>query len=148
LPVDAFPDVTPVQVNIYTSPGLAAEDVESCSPRRLKRAWPAWLAWRRSVPCRCSGLSYVSVNFKDEVDTHLARRLVSEKRSRQSNVSPKAMANPPGANSSGLGQVFWYTVESADQRMSTMDLRTLQDWNVRLKLRTATGVDDVSSGRR
>ena len=41
--------------------------------------------------------------------------------------------------------MFWYTVESADQKLSTMDLRTLQDWNVRLLLRTAPGVDDVTS---
>ena len=50
-----------------------------------------------------------------------------------------------GPNSSGLGQVFWYTIESADRKLSTMDLRTLQDWNVRLIVRTAPGVDDVIS---
>jgi cobalt-zinc-cadmium resistance protein CzcA len=41
--------------------------------------------------------------------------------------------------------VFWYAVESSDKKLSTMDLRTLQDWNVRLMLRTASGVDDVVS---
>ncbi|HEY8624285.1 MAG TPA: CusA/CzcA family heavy metal efflux RND transporter, partial [Casimicrobiaceae bacterium] len=50
-----------------------------------------------------------------------------------------------GPNSTGLGTVFWYTVESADKKMSAMDLRTLQDWTVRLILRTAPGVDDVIS---
>jgi cobalt-zinc-cadmium resistance protein CzcA len=59
---------------------------------------------------------------------------------------PEGYGEPTlGPNSSGLGQVFWYTVESADQKLSTMDLRTLQDWNVRLLLRTAAGVDDVTS---
>ena len=41
--------------------------------------------------------------------------------------------------------MFWYAVESSDKKLSTMDLRTLQDWNVRLVLRTAAGVDDVTS---
>jgi len=59
---------------------------------------------------------------------------------------PEGYGEPTlGPNSSGLGQVFWYTVESTDQKLSTMDLRTLQDWNVRLLLRTAAGVDDVTS---
>lgn len=147
LPVDAFPDVTPVQVNIYTeSPGLAAEDVEKLltTPIETSMAGLAGVEAIRSVSL--FGLSYVSVNFKDEVDTYFARRLVSEKLLEAKQRIPEGYGEPTlGANSSGLGQVFWYTVESADQRMSTMDLRTLQDWNVRLKLRTATGVDDVSS---
>ena len=147
LPVDAFPDVTPVQVNIYTeSPGLAAEDVEKLltTPIETSMAGLAGVEAIRSVSL--FGLSYVSVNFKDDVDTYFARRLVSEKLLEAKQRIPEGYGEPTlGANSSGLGQVFWYTVESADQRMSTMDLRTLQDWNVRLKLRTAAGVDDVTS---
>ena len=147
LPVDAFPDVTPVQVNIYTeSPGLAAEDVEKLltTPIETSMAGLAGVEAIRSVSL--FGLSYVSVNFKDDVDTYFARRLVSEKLLEAKQRIPEGYGEPTlGANSSGLGQVFWYTVESTDQRMSTMDLRTLQDWNVRLKLRTAAGVDDVTS---
>lgn len=147
LPVDAFPDVTPVQVNIYTeSPGLAAEDVEKLltTPIETSMAGLAGVEAIRSVSL--FGLSYVSVNFKDDVDTYFARRLVSEKLLEAKQRIPERYGEPTlGANSSGLGQVFWYTVESADQSMSTMDLRTLQDWNVRLKLRTAAGVDDVTS---
>src|SRR5262249_40193358 len=50
-----------------------------------------------------------------------------------------------GPNSTGLGQVLWYTVESSDGKLSNMELRTLQDWTVRPLLRTAPGVDDVTS---
>lgn len=147
LPVDAFPDVTPVQVNIYTeSPGLAAEDVEKLltTPVETSMAGLAGVEAIRSVSL--FGLSYVSVNFKDDVDIYFARRLVSEKLLEAKQRIPEGYGEPAlGANSSGLGQVFWYTVESEDQKLSTMDMRTLQDWNVRLKLRTAAGVDDVSS---
>ena len=147
LPVDAFPDVTPVQVNVYTeSPGLAAEDVEKLltTPVETSLAGLAGVEAIRSVSL--FGLSYVSVNFKDDVDIYFARRLVGEKLQEARERIPQGYGEPAmGPNSSGLGQVFWYTIEAQDKKMSTMDLRTLQDWNVRLKLRTAPGVDDVTS---
>jgi cobalt-zinc-cadmium resistance protein CzcA len=147
LPVDAFPDVTPIQVNIYTeSPGLAAEDVEKLLtvPIETSMAGLAGIEAIRSVSL--FGLSYVSVNFKDNVDIYFARRLVGEKLLEAKERIPQGYGDPSmGTNSSGLGQVFWYTIESADQKLSTMDMRTLHDWNVRLKLRTARGVDDVVS---
>ncbi|PRC95079.1 efflux RND transporter permease subunit [Solimicrobium silvestre] len=147
LPVDAFPDVTPIQVNIYTeSPGLAAEDVEKLltTPVETAMAGLAGVEAIRSVSL--FGLSYVSVNFHDNVDIYFARRLVGEKLLEAKAQIPDGYGEPTmGPNSSGLGQVFWYTIESQDQKMSNMDLRTLQDWNVRLKLRTAAGVDDVTS---
>ena len=147
VPVDAFPDVTPVQVNIYTeSPGLAAEDVEKLltSPVEAAMAGLAGVEEIRSVSL--FGLSYVSVYFKDNVDIFFARRLVGEKLIEAKDRIPQGYGEPGlGPNTSGLGQVFWYTIETADKKLSEMDLRTLQDWNVRLVLRTAPGVDDVSS---
>ncbi|MEQ1591408.1 MAG: CusA/CzcA family heavy metal efflux RND transporter [Thiobacillaceae bacterium] len=147
VPVDAFPDVTPVQVNIYTeSPGLAAEDVEKLltSPVEAAMAGLAGVEEIRSVSL--FGLSYVSVYFKDDVDIYFARRLVGEKLLEAKDRIPQGYGEPGlGPNTSGLGQVFWYTIETADKKLSEMDLRTLQDWNVRLVLRTAPGVDDVTS---
>ncbi len=147
VPVDAFPDVTPVQVNVYTeSPGLAAEDVEKLltSPVESAMAGLAGVEEIRSVSL--FGLSYVSVYFKDNVDIYFARRLVGEKLLEAKNIIPQGYGEPSlGPNTSGLGQVFWYTIETADKKLSEMDLRTLQDWNVRLVLRTAPGVDDVTS---
>ena len=147
VPVDAFPDVTPIQVNIYTeSPGLAAEDVEKLltSPIESSMAGLAGVEYIRSISL--FGLSYVGVYFKDDVDIYFARRLVGEKLLEAKERIPQGYGEPElGPNSSGLGQVFWYTIESADKKLSAMDLRTLQDWNVRLMLRTAPGVDDVTS---
>ncbi len=151
IPIDAFPDVTPVQVNIYTeSPGLAAEDVEQLLtfPVESGMAGLPGVTDIRSVSL--FGLSYVSVYFEDDVDIYFARRLVLERLQEVSNRMPSEYGQPEmGPNSSGLGQVFWYTVERADeqleQEISDMDLRTIQDWTVRLILRTAPGVDDVMS---
>ncbi|MCC7309968.1 MAG: efflux RND transporter permease subunit, partial [Sulfuritalea sp.] len=147
VPVDAFPDVTPNQVNIYTeSPGLAAEDVEKLLTAPLETAMAGLSGVEQIRSVSLFGLSYVGVYFKDDVDIYFARRLVGEKLQEAKERLPQGYGEPAlGPNSSGLGQVFWYTVESADQKLSAMDLRTLHDWSVRLMLRTAPGVDDVTT---
>ena len=145
VPVDAFPDVTPVQVNIYTeSPGLAAEDVEKLLTTPIEGAMAGLAGVEEVRSVSLFGLSYVGVYFKDNVDIYFARRLVGEKLQEAKGRLPQGYGEPVlGPNSSGLGQVFWYTVESADKSLSAMDLRTLHDWTVRMILRTAPGVDDV-----
>ncbi len=151
VPIDAFPDVTPVQVNIYTeSPGLAAEDVEQLLtfPVESGMAGLPGVTEIRSVSL--FGLSYVSIYFEDDMDIYFARRLVMERLQEVADRIPEGYGTPEmGPNSSGLGQVFWYTVERADEKLNAgltdMDLRTVQDWTVRLILRTAPGVDDVMS---
>ena len=147
VPVDAFPDVTPIQVNIYTeSPGLAAEDVEKLLTTPIEGAMAGLPGVEEVRSVSLFGLSYVGIYFKDNVDIYFARRLVGEKLQEAKGRLPKGYGEPVlGPNSSGLGQVFWYTIESADKKLTSMDLRTLHDWTVRLILRTAPGVDDVVS---
>ncbi len=147
VPVDAFPDVTPVQVNIYTeSPGVAAEDIERLLTVPIEGAMAGLANVEVVRSVSLFGLSYVGVYFTDDVDIYFARRLVGEKLQEVKGRLPQGYGEPVlGPNSSGLGQVFWYTIESADKKLSAMDLRTLHDWTVRLILRTAPGVDDVVS---
>ncbi|MCC6611640.1 MAG: efflux RND transporter permease subunit [Burkholderiales bacterium] len=147
LPVDAFPDVTPNQVNIYTeSPGLAAEDVERLLTAPIETAMAGLPRVETIRSVSLFGLSYVSVYFKDDVDIYFARRLVGEKLQEAKERLPQGYGEPVlGPNSSGLGQVYWYTIKSADPKTSPIELRTLQDWTVRPILRTAAGVDDVTS---
>lgn len=147
VPVDAFPDVTPVQVNVYTeSPGLAAEDVETLLTVPVETAMAGLPGVEQVRSVSLFGLSYVSIYFTDATDIYFARRLVGEKLAEAKARIPEGYGEPElGPNSTGLGQVLWYTIESADQKLSNMDLRTLQDWTVRLLLRTVPGVDDVTS---
>ena len=96
------------------------------------------------------GLSYVSVYFADDMDVYFARQLANERLQEVGDRIPAGYGRPEmGPNTSGLGQVLWYTLERSDAKLkdqiTDMDLRTLQDWTVRLILRTAPGVDDVSS---
>lgn len=151
VPIDAFPDVTPVQVNIYTeSSGLAAEDVEQLLTFPIESSMAGLPKVQEIRSVSLFGLSYVSVYFEDDMDIYFARRLVMERLQEVGDRIPEGYGTPEmGPNSSGLGQVFWYTVERADEQLNAsvtdMDLRTLQDWSVRLILRTAPGVDDVLS---
>lgn len=167
VPVDAFPDVTPVQVNIYTeSAGLASEDVEQLLTFPVESALAGLPKVQEIRSVSLFGLSYVAVYFEDDVDIYFARRLVAERLQEVAGRLPAGYGVPEmGPNTSGLGQVFWYTVERAEEKLeavklksadtlksdkakdlaSDMDLRTLQDWSIRLILRTAPGVDDVMS---
>ena len=151
VPIDAFPDVTPTQVNIYTeSPGLAAEDVEQLLTFPIESGMAGLPKVKKIRSVSLFGLSYVAVYFEDDMDIYFARRLVMERLQEVGERIPDGYGTPEmGPNSSGLGQVFWYTLERADEKLNAaitdMDLRTLHDWNVRLILRTAPGVDDVIS---
>ncbi|VAX31282.1 Cobalt-zinc-cadmium resistance protein CzcA; Cation efflux system protein CusA [hydrothermal vent metagenome] len=151
VPIDAFPDVTPVQVNIYTeAAGLAAEDVENLLTFPVESGMAGLPGVQEIRSVSLFGLSYVSVYFADEMEIYFARRLVMERLQEIGDRLPDGYGRPEmGPNTSGLGQVFWYTVERADTKLAenitNMDLRSLQDWQVRLMLRTAPGVDDVMS---
>ncbi|HED33364.1 MAG TPA: efflux RND transporter permease subunit [Gammaproteobacteria bacterium] len=151
IPIDAFPDVTPVQVNIYTeADGLAAEDIEQLLTFPVESGMAGLPGVQEIRSVSLFGLSYVSVYFEDDMDIYFARRLVMERLQEIGDRIPEGYGTPEmGPNTSGLGQVFWYTIERADEKLnadiSDMDLRTVQDWSVRLMLRTAPGVDDVMS---
>ncbi|NNE46785.1 MAG: efflux RND transporter permease subunit, partial [Rhodothermales bacterium] len=151
VPIDAFPDVTPAQVNIYTeSPGLAAEDVEQLLTFPIESGMAGLPKVQEIRSVSLFGLSYVAVYFEDDMDIYFARRLVMERLQEVGDRIPEGYGTPEmGPNTSGLGQVFWYTLERADAELkdtiTDMDLRTLHDWTVRLMLRTAPGVDDVMS---
>ncbi len=162
IPIDAFPDVTPVQVNIYTeSPGLAAEDIEQLLTFPVESGMAGLPGVQQIRSVSLFGLSYVSVYFDDDMDIYFARRLVMERLQEVADRIPEGYGTPEmGPNTSGLGQVFWYTLERNNEKLkevadtdvsvsdtpvSDMDLRTWQDWTVRLILRTAPGVDDIMS---
>jgi heavy metal efflux system protein len=151
VPIDAFPDLTPIQVNIYTeSPGLAAEDVEELLTFPVESGMAGLTGVQQIRSVSLFGLSYVSVYFDDDMDIYFARRLVMERLQEVAERIPEGYGTPEmGPNSSALGQVYWYTLERTDKALKAaitdMDLRTLQDWSVRLVLRTVPGVDDVMS---
>lgn len=147
VPVDAFPDVTPVQVNVYTeASGLAAEETEKLFTVPVESGMASLPGVEQVRSMSLAGLSYVSVYFSDSTNIYQARQWVGEKIQEIKGILPEGYSSPElGANASGLGQVYWYTLVSENNQLNTMELRTLQEWTIRMILRTVPGVDDVVS---
>lgn len=145
LPVDAFPDTTPVQVQVNTAaPSLSPEEIEQqiTVPIELAIGGLPGLANVRSISK--FGLSQVVATFDDHTSVYLARQLVME---RLGAVSlPEGIGRPElGPISSGLGEVFHYVVRSEDPSRTLADLRELHDWVVKPELRKVPGVAEVNS---
>jgi cobalt-zinc-cadmium resistance protein CzcA len=144
LPVDAFPDVTNVQVMILTSAeGLAPTEVERLisAPIELEMNGLPQIKMIRSLSK--TGLSQVVVIFEDDVNIYFARQLVFEKLSAAKEKLPPGLTPELGPISTGLGEVFQYTLESKDTDL--MGLRSIQDWVIRPQLRAIPGVTEVNS---
>ncbi|MFA6470902.1 MAG: CusA/CzcA family heavy metal efflux RND transporter [Candidatus Latescibacterota bacterium] len=144
LPIDAFPDVTNVQVMVLTeAPGLAPVDVEQqvTFPIELSLQGLPGVKMVRSLSK--AALSQVIIVFDDKVDTYFARQLVFERLQTAKENLPKWAEPEMGPTSTGLGEVYQYTLES--DRHTQMELRTIQDWIVAPQLRTIAGVTEVNS---
>lgn len=144
LPIDAFPDVTNVQVQIITTAsGMSPFETEKLvtAPIELQMSGLPGLHETRSLSKY--GLSLVTLVFADNVDTYFARQIVFERLIGTKEGLPKGVEPMLGPVSTGLGEIYQYTLEGKGK--SLMELRTLQDWVVRKLLRRAPGVADVNS---
>lgn len=144
-PVDAFPDTTPVQVQINTvAPALNPEEIEQqlTLPVELSIGGLPGLANVRSISK--FGLSQVVATFDDETSITDARQYVSE---RLATVElPEGIERPQlGPISTGLGEIFHYVVRSENPNRTLVELRTLHDWVVKPELRKVPGVAEVNS---
>ncbi|RCS42039.1 AcrB/AcrD/AcrF family protein [Bremerella cremea] len=155
LDIDAFPDTTPVQVQINTTaPALSSEEVEKqiTFPVEQSISGLPGLTVMRSISK--FGLSQVVVTFEDGIDIYFARQLINE---RLSTVElPVGIGRPQmGPVSTGLGEVFHYVLTyqgvdfsqvSDQERVDRLtELRTLHDWVVKPQLRSVPGVAEVNS---
>ncbi len=143
LPIDAFPDTTPVQVQISTMvPGLAAEEVERQITFPVEQALSGLPRLTQLRSTSRFGLSQAVVTFEDGTDIYFARQQVAE---RLGGIEmPDVNAKPRmGPVATGLGEVFHYMVTRKDGNLT--EARTIQDWIVRPALRTTPGVAEVNS---
>jgi cobalt-zinc-cadmium resistance protein CzcA len=142
LNIDAFPDTTPVQVQINTiAPGLAPQEVESQITAPVEQAISGLHALEQVRSVSKFGLSQVVVTFADGTDVYFARQQVAE---RMASVTlPQGMPRPMlGPIATGLGEVFHYLVRGA--RDDPTRLRTVQDWMIRPALRTVPGTAEIN----
>jgi len=146
IPIDAFPDVTNVQVQVLaTAGGMSPPEVEQLvtRPIEIQMAGLPRLEQVRSVSK--IGLCAITIVFEDGVNDYFARQLVSERlQSVRGNLPANVEVNL-GPITTGLGEVFQYTLVSADPKIDATELRTIQDYIVRPLLRTVPGVTDVNS---
>ncbi len=144
LPIDAFPDVTPVQVQVITrAPALAPGEIERLVtfPLEVELTNLPRKTELRSISR--FGISVITVVFEDTVDIYFARQLILEKLVQARSQLPQGTEPELGPVSTGLSEVFMYLVEGTPQDLR--DLRTLQDWVIRPMLRAVPGLADVDT---
>jgi len=145
LPIDAFPDTTPVQVQINTTAAaLNPQETEAqiTVPVELAISGLPGLQNVRSISK--FGLSQVVATFDDRTDIFRARQLITERL--QTVELPEGMERPQlGLIATGLGEVFHYVVRSTDTNRTQTELRVLHDWVVKPELRKVRGVAEVNT---
>jgi len=145
LSVDAFPDTTPIQVQINTvAPALSPEEIEQqiTLPIELSIGGLPGLVDVRSISK--FGFSQVVVTFDDATNIAPARQYISERLGAiqlPDNIAPPQL----GPISTGLGEIFHYVVRSDDFNRTLEELRTLHDWIIKPQLRKVSGVAEVNS---
>ena len=152
LSIDAFPDVTNVQVQVATeAPGRSPEEIERFVTVPLEIAMTGLPGLTEMRSLNKSGLSIITLVFTDATDVYFARQLVMERLLEVTPRMPQGIVPILGPVSTGLGEVYQYTLEHPDdgQRPLTqeelMERRTVQDWVVRPLLRSIPGVAEINS---
>jgi cobalt-zinc-cadmium resistance protein CzcA len=143
LVIDAFPDTTPVQVQVNTvAPGMVAEEIERqiTFPVELAMGGMPGLEGLRSASM--FGLSVVIVTFRDGTDIYFARQLINERLGTVA-VPPGVERPEMGPVSTGLGEVFHYLL--VPRGRSLTDVKTLQEWTLKPALRSVPGTAEVNA---
>lgn len=145
LPVDAFPDVSPNLVQVFTiTEGLAPEEVEKyvSFPIEVSMTGLPGVTKIRSVSN--FGLSVVNIYFEDGMDIYFCRQVVNERLQEAKDQIPEGFGQPSmGPISTGMGLILFYNLEDATGQYTLEELRTMQDWIAKLHLQTVPGVTEV-----
>jgi Cu(I)/Ag(I) efflux system membrane protein CusA/SilA len=143
-PIDAIPDLSDNQVIVFTDwTGRSPQEVEDQVTYPLTvnlQGLPGVKVVRSSS---AFGFSMIFVIFEDDVDLYFARTRVLERLNLVTKQMPTGVVPTLGPDATGVGHVFWYTVEGGG--LGLRDLRTLQDWFVRYQLNAVPGVAEVAS---
>jgi heavy metal efflux system protein len=147
LPVDAFPDVSPTLVQVFTeTEGLAPEEVERYVTYPVEVAMNGLPGLKTIRSVSNFGLSVVNVYFEDSTDIYFARQLVGERLQTAREEIPDGFGEPEmGPISTGLGQILFYYVEDATGGRTPEEMREIQDWIIKFNLQTVPGVTEVLS---
>jgi heavy metal efflux system protein len=153
LPIDAVPDITNNQVQVNTQvDGLSPEEIERYITVPLENAMGGLAGLMQTRSISRFGLSQVTLVFEDDVDIYRARQMASERLLQAATDLPKNVQPKLGPISTGLGEIFHYSLESetpatepAARLRDLMDLRAQQDWYVKPRLLTVPGVAEINT---
>ncbi len=145
LPIDAFPDVSPSLVQVFTeTEGLAPEEVEKYVTYPVEVAMNGLPGLREIRSVSNFGLSVVNIYFEDGMDIYFARQVVGERLQQARSEIPEGFGEPKmGPISTGMGLVLFYYLKDETKRYTLEELRTIQDWIVKFHLQTVPGVTEV-----
>jgi cobalt-zinc-cadmium resistance protein CzcA len=152
MPVDAFPDISPIMVPLFAEAhGMAPEEVERLITYPIESAMNGLPGVTQIKSTSAFGMAVIYVYFEDDTDIYFARQLVAERLASAVPELPE-MEEPPilGPISTGLGQIFIYyltmdeSVDTGGKEPNTY-LRELNDWVVKFQLQTVPGVTDILS---
>ena len=145
LPIDAFPDVSPNLVQVFTvTEGLAPEEIEQYVTYPVETAMVGLPGITNIRSISNFGLSVVNIYFDDGLDIYFTRRLVNERLQEAREQIPTGFGEPEmGPISTGMGLILYYYLDDTTGTHSLEELRTIQDWIVKPQLQTVPGVTEV-----
>jgi len=145
LPIDAFPDVSPNLVQVFTeTEGLAPEEIEMYVTYPVEVAMTGLPGIDNVRSISNFGLSVVNVYFDDDIDIYFARQLVNERLQEAREQIPEGFGDPVmGPISTGMGLILFYYLEDTTGQYSLIELREIQDWIVKFNLQTVPGVTEI-----
>ncbi len=142
-PIDAIPDLSENQVIVFTDwPGRSPQEIEDQITYPLTVNLQGLPGVRTVRSSSAFGFSMVNIIFQDAVDVYFARTRVLERLNLASSFLPMGVVPTLGPDATGVGQVFWYTVEGP---FDPGTLRSLQDWFIRYQLNSVPGVAEIGS---
>src|SRR5947208_4836102 len=142
-PIDAIPDLSENQVIVFTDwPGRSPQEVEDQISYPLTVNLQGLPNVKTVRSSSAFGFSMINIIFEDDVDVYFARTRVLERLNLASSFLPSGVTPTLGPDATGVGQVFWYTVEGP---YDPGTLRSLQDWFIRYQLNSVAGVAEVAS---
>jgi len=152
LPIDAFPDVTNIQVEVVgRASGLSALEIERSVTYPIEMSMRGLPKVKQMRSVTKFGLSLVTIVFDDDVDIYFARQLVFERLAEAKESVPKGVEVTMGPVATAMGEIYQFTLEGEmpdDQQKKIeylTDLRTIQEWTINPLLKSVSGVNEVNS---
>jgi Cu(I)/Ag(I) efflux system membrane protein CusA/SilA len=143
-PIDAIPDLSDNQIIVFSDwPGRSPQEVEDQVTYPIVSNLQGLPGVRAVRASSAFSFSMINVIFEDNIELYWARTRVSERLNSLSGSLPTGVTPMIGPDATGVGQVFWYTLES--DSLDLRELRSLQDWYVRYQLNSVEGVSEVAS---